>query len=57
MRAKWEKVDLKLDKELWELNVLGTVSLTRNVLPHMMKRGQGHVVVVSSVAGRVCKRH
>ncbi|GFO01209.1 dehydrogenase/reductase sdr family member 7, partial [Plakobranchus ocellatus] len=51
MRAKWWEVDLKVDRELWELNVLGTVSLTHCVLPHMMKRRQGHVVAVSSLSG------
>ncbi|CAL8286834.1 unnamed protein product [Lota lota] len=36
---------------LMELNFLGTVSLTKQVLPHMMQRGTGSVVTVSSVAG------
>lgn len=53
MRGKWWEVDLKVDRELWELNVLGTVSLTRNVLPHMMKRRQGHIALVSSIAGLI----
>ena len=44
---------MKVDKDMWELNVLGTVSLTRNVLPHMMKRRQGHVAVISSTVGLV----
>ncbi|KAM9842588.1 dehydrogenase/reductase SDR family member 7 [Aulostomus maculatus] len=36
---------------LMELNFLGTVSLTKLVLPHMTQRGTGSVVTVSSVAG------
>lgn len=36
---------------LMELNFLGTVSLTKLVLPHMTQRGSGSIVTVSSVAG------
>ncbi|GFO13183.1 dehydrogenase/reductase sdr family member [Plakobranchus ocellatus] len=51
MRGKWWEVDLKVDRELWELNILGPVSLTNCVLPHMMTRRQGHIVAVSSLLG------
>lgn len=34
-----------------ELNFLGTVSVTRQVLPYMTKRGTGSIVTVSSVVG------
>ncbi|XP_061652023.1 dehydrogenase/reductase SDR family member 7 isoform X1 [Phyllopteryx taeniolatus] len=36
---------------LMELNFLGTVSLTKQVLPHMTQRGTGAIVTVSSVLG------
>ncbi|XP_057715249.1 dehydrogenase/reductase SDR family member 7 [Corythoichthys intestinalis] len=36
---------------LMELNFLGTVSLTKQVLPHMTRRGTGSIVTVSSVLG------
>lgn len=36
---------------LMELNFLGTVSLTKQVLPHMTQRGRGSVVTVSSIVG------
>ncbi|KAL0969047.1 hypothetical protein UPYG_G00221990 [Umbra pygmaea] len=36
---------------LMELNFLGTVSLTKQVLPHMLQRGSGSVVTVSSLVG------
>ncbi|XP_051941939.1 dehydrogenase/reductase SDR family member 7 [Hippocampus zosterae] len=36
---------------LMELNFLGTVSLTKQVLPHMTQRGTGGIVTVSSVLG------
>lgn len=46
-------VDTNMDvvKELLEVNYLGTVSLTNCVLPHMMERGQGKIVVMNSIAG------
>ena len=33
------------------VNYLGCVELTRHIVPHMLARGTGHVVVVSSVQG------
>ena len=37
-------------QELWETNVNGTVFPTRAVLPGMLKRATGYIVIVSSVA-------
>jgi len=52
--AEWQKVELAVDRNLFEINVLGPVSLTREVLPHMTGRGAGgHIVVVSSIAGKI----
>ncbi|XP_059209490.1 dehydrogenase/reductase SDR family member 7 isoform X2 [Centropristis striata] len=36
---------------LMELNYLGTVSVTKQVLPHMTQRGSGSIVTVSSIVG------
>ncbi|XP_053330781.1 dehydrogenase/reductase SDR family member 7 [Spea bombifrons] len=46
-------VDTELDvyRELMELNYLGTVSLTKRVLEHMIERRKGKVITVSSVTG------
>ncbi|XP_035292541.1 dehydrogenase/reductase SDR family member 7 isoform X1 [Cricetulus griseus] len=46
-------VDTNLDvfKVLLEVNYLGTVSLTKCVLPHMMKRKQGKIVIINSLGG------
>ncbi|KAM3871255.1 dehydrogenase/reductase SDR family member 7 [Diretmus argenteus] len=38
---------------LMELNFLGTVSLTKQVLPHMTQRGTGSIVTVSSIVGLI----
>ncbi|XP_074548084.1 dehydrogenase/reductase SDR family member 7 [Halichoeres trimaculatus] len=46
-------VDTSVDvfQALMELNFLGTVSITKQVLPHMMRRGTGGIVTVSSIVG------
>ncbi|KAK2489766.1 hypothetical protein MC885_013823 [Smutsia gigantea] len=46
-------VDTSLDvyKQLIELNYLGTLSLTKCVLPHMIERKQGKIVTVNSFLG------
>ncbi|XP_069321116.1 dehydrogenase/reductase SDR family member 7 isoform X1 [Eulemur rufifrons] len=46
-------VDTSMDvyKELIEVNYLGTVSLTKCVLPHMIERKQGKIVTVNSFMG------
>jgi len=38
-----------------DLNVLGVLSLTKQVLPHMLERKNGHIVNMSSVAGKLGK--
>ncbi|KAF2547422.1 hypothetical protein F2Q70_00024067, partial [Brassica cretica] len=40
-------------KTTFEVNVFGTISLTKLVTPHMLKQGGGHFVVISSAAGKV----
>jgi len=41
-------------RDVVETNVLGTVAVTKAVLPHMRAAGCGRIVTVSSVGGRVC---
>ncbi|GGM52206.1 short-chain dehydrogenase [Micromonospora sonchi] len=40
-------------RHLFETNVLGTLAVTRAVLPHMRRAGRGRVVTISSVGGRI----
>ncbi|CAL4981359.1 unnamed protein product [Urochloa decumbens] len=40
-------------KATFNVNVIGTINLTRLVAPYMLDRGMGHFVVMSSAAGKV----
>ena len=52
-RAIAVETELEVDKAIVELNTFSTMSLTRAVLTHMIKRGSGQIAVVSSVAGKL----
>lgn len=52
-RALFEETSLDIDREVIELNVLGVLSLTKQVLPHMLERKEGHIAVMSSIAGKL----
>ncbi|BBH06836.1 NAD(P)-binding Rossmann-fold superfamily protein [Prunus dulcis] len=40
-------------KSTFNVNVLGTITLTRLLAPYMLRRGKGHFVVMSSAAGKM----
>ena len=42
-----------MDKALLDLNTIGTISVTKAVLPQMVKQKKGLIVVVSSIAGKL----
>ncbi|KAI2657910.1 dehydrogenase reductase SDR family member 7 [Labeo rohita] len=52
-RSLCVEADVDVYQALMELNYLGTVSVTKQVLPHMIRRGSGIIATVSSVAGFV----
>jgi short-subunit dehydrogenase len=52
-RALAADMQLDVERAMMEVNYFGTVALTKAVLPSMLARGAGHVVVVSSVMGYV----
>ncbi len=45
--------DLEVYRRIFEIDVFGQISLTKAVLPHMRERKSGHLVITSSVAGKV----
>jgi short-subunit dehydrogenase len=52
-RVGWlEEYSLERDIEmLININLIGTMRVTREVLPYMLKRGEGHIINMISVAG------
>ncbi len=43
---------LAVDRRIMEVNFFGAITLTKLVLPSMLSRKSGHIVVVSSVVGK-----
>lgn len=52
-RCLADETPTEVDRAIMELNFFAPVALTRTVLPHMISRRQGHLVVTSSVAGKM----
>lgn len=50
-RSLCMETSIDVYQALMELNFLGTVSITKEVLPHMIQQGTGSIVTVSSIAG------
>ncbi|XP_073239517.1 dehydrogenase/reductase SDR family member 7-like [Porites lutea] len=46
------KTSLEVDRAILDLNTVGTISLTKAILPHMIERRKGQIVVVSSIGGK-----
>lgn len=55
-RALIKDTDLSVDRRVMEVNYFGTISLTRALLPHMIERQSGHMVVVTSAVGIITTR-
>jgi len=54
--SHWTKAkDLSLDviKRIMDVNFMGNIALTQAVLPAMREKRKGHIVVVSSVLGKI----
>ncbi len=43
---------LEVDRKIMEVNYFGAVALTKAVLPGMIRKGGGHIVVTSSIVGK-----
>jgi short-subunit dehydrogenase len=51
-RGTAAETEMEVVRRIMEVNFFGAVQLTKAVLPSMIERQQGHVVVVSSVVGK-----
>jgi len=52
-RSVVAETPLDVERRIMEVNYFGVLSLTKTVLPHMIDRDHGRIVVVSSVMGKV----
>jgi short-subunit dehydrogenase len=52
-RSLGAETPLAIDRTIMEVNYFGQIALTKAVLPHMIQQGQGHIVVMSSIAGKL----
>lgn len=44
---------LDVDRKIMELDYFAVIALTKSVLPQMQKRKSGHIITISSVAGKM----
>lgn len=44
---------IEVDRRIMEVNFFGAVKLTKAVLPAMLKNGGGHILVMSSIVGKI----
>ena len=53
MNATIEDVDIDAAKTVFDTNYWGVIRCTQAVLPAMRSRGAGHIINISSIAGRI----
>jgi dehydrogenase/reductase SDR family member 7B len=51
-RALTKDTPIEVDRKIMEINFFGTIALTKSVLPYMLRQKAGHIVVMSSIAGK-----
>lgn len=56
-RATVMDSEMSTIRRLMEINYFGSVGLTKEVLPHMVNKESGHIIVTSSVAGKIGTRY
>lgn len=52
-RSRAEETALEVDRRVMEVDYFGAVALTKALLPSMLERGSGRIVVVSSLVGKI----
>lgn len=52
-RSLVKDTSIAVDKRIMDINYLGTVALTKALLPHFIDRNKGYIVVTSSIVGIV----
>jgi short-subunit dehydrogenase len=52
-RALAMETPVKIDKKIMDINYLGNIALAKALLPHMVSRRSGHIIITSSVNGKL----
>lgn len=52
-RALAKDTSIAVDKRLIDINYLGTIALTKALLPHFIKKQSGHIVATTSIVGKI----
>ncbi|ARK29462.1 putative oxidoreductase [Halalkalibacter krulwichiae] len=48
-----EETKVEIIEEMFSVNVVGLIALTKAVLPYMFNEGQGHIINIASQAGKL----
>lgn len=56
-RSLAAETDLAVDQRIMQVNYFGTIALTKTVLPGMMERRSGQIVVISSILGKLSTQY
>ncbi|AEA44402.1 SDR family oxidoreductase [Fluviicola taffensis] len=51
-RAEASETSMEVDRRIMEINYFGTIALTKAVLPYMQAQKSGHIIAISSIAGK-----
>lgn len=51
-RSYIHETPLALDRKIMETNYFGNISITKSVLPYMIRQQSGHIITVSSIVGK-----
>ncbi|MBN8697595.1 MAG: SDR family oxidoreductase [Bacteroidetes bacterium] len=51
-RSLTKDTPIDIDRKIMEVNFFGTIALTKSVLPIMLQQKNGHIVAMSSIAGK-----
>lgn len=52
-RSLAKNTSIAVDKRIMDINYLGTVALTKAILPHFIENNKGTIVVISSIVGKI----
>lgn len=51
-RSEVNETPIEVDRRIMEINYFGNIALTKAVLPYMIKQKSGHIIPISSIAGK-----